>query len=229
MRLAIVTSCTIAMAIVGIVVYDRLPAQHSPLASFDPQRPVGMATGWQIGRLDGDRAACHAALDRAGLRTVAIADSREGEFCGFTDAVAVERSSIPWSEAPLRLTCPMVVALAVWERQVVAPAAERHLGTRVVRIQHFGTYSCRRVAGGASGRPSQHATANAIDVGAFQLANGRRVTVKGDWGKDTAEAAFLREVHDGSCRVFRAVLGPDYNAAHADHLHLDMGPYPTCS
>ena len=71
MRLAIVTSCIIAMAIVGIVVYDRLPAQHSPLASFDPQRPVGMATGWQIGRLDGDRAACHAALDRAGLRTVA--------------------------------------------------------------------------------------------------------------------------------------------------------------
>lgn len=229
MRLAIITSCIIAAVVVGIVVYDRLPPQHSPLARLDPQRPVGMATGWQLERLEGDRTACHAALDRAGLRTVAIADSREGEFCGFTDAVAVQRSSIPWSEAPLRLSCPMAVALAIWEQQVVVPAAEQHLGIRVARIDHFGTYSCRRIAGGPSGRPSQHATANAIDVAAFQLANGRRVTVRGDWGRGTAEAAFLREVHDGSCRVFRAVLGPDYNAAHADHLHLDMGPYAICN
>lgn len=228
MRLAIVTSCIIAAAIVGIVVYDRLPAQHSPLASLDPQRPIGMATRWQLQRLEGDRAACHAALDHAGLRTVAIADSREGEFCGFTDAVAVQRSSILWSEAPLRLSCPMAAAIAVWEQQVVAPAAERHLGTRVALIHHFGTYSCRRVAGGASGRPSQHATANAIDVAAFQLVDGRRVTVRGDWGRGTAEAAFLRDLHDGSCRIFRAVLGPDYNAAHADHLHLDMGPSTIC-
>ena len=228
MRLAIVTSCVVAAVVVGIVVYDRLPPQHSPFASLDPQRRIGLATGWQLGRLESDPAACHAALDRAGLRTAAIADSREGEFCGFTNAVAVQRSSIPWSEAPLRLSCPMAAALAIWEQQVVAPAAERHLGTQVARIEHFGTYSCRRVAGGSSGRPSQHATANAIDVAAFRLADGRRVTVRGDWGRATPEAAFLREVHDGSCQLFRAVLGPDYNAEHADHLHLDRGPYTIC-
>ncbi|HYN39429.1 MAG TPA: extensin family protein, partial [Rhodospirillales bacterium] len=212
----------------AIVAFDRLPPQHSPFATLDPQRPIGWATARQLARLKTDPAACRAALDRARLRTTPIADSREGEFCGFSNAVAIERSDIPWSQTPLRLSCPMAVAIAVWERQVVAPAAERYLGARVTRIDHLGTYACRRVVGSPSGRPSQHATANAIDIAAFRLADGRRVALAGGWGEQTLEAGFLQAVRDGSCRLFRGVLRPEYNAAHADHFHLDMGPYRIC-
>ena len=228
MRLAVLTSIVIAVGIVGIVVYDRLPPQHSPFASIDLQRPIGLATGRQLDRLDDRPDACRAALERAGLRVSPIADRHDGDFCGLTNAVAVQRSSIPWSDPPLQLSCPMAAALAVWEQQVVAPAAHRHLGARVNRIEHFGSYSCRRVGGGATGRPSQHATGNAIDVGGFRLADGRRVTVRGDWGRGTPADAFLHEVRDSACRLFSAVLGPEYNAAHADHLHLDMGPSSIC-
>ncbi len=228
MRLPIFTAVVIAFAVLGIVVVDRLPPQHSPFATFDPRRPIGWATAWQLARLESDPETCRAVLTRADVRIEPISDSREDTFCGFRGAVAVERSSIPWSQAPLKVSCPLAAALALWEQRVVIPAAERHLGSRVTRIDHFGTYACRRVAGNRSGRPSQHATANAIDVAAFRLGDGRQIAVRAQWWRDTAEGAFLHAVRDGSCRIFAAVLGPDYNEAHADHFHLDMGPYSTC-
>ena len=79
----------------------------------------------------------------------------------------------------------MTSRLVAWSQgfdgQGVQPAAEELLGTRVARIEHFGAYSCRRIYGRDSGRWSEHATGNAIDVAAFVLADGRRVTVRGDW------------------------------------------------
>jgi hypothetical protein len=86
----------------------------------------------------------------------------------------------------------------------------------------MGSYSCRNVAG--SGRLSAHATARAIDVSAFVLADGRRITVRQDWsGGSPAQQHFLRIVHDSACKRFGTVLSPDYNAAHTDHFHLEAG------
>lgn len=82
------------------------------------------------------------------------------------------------------------------------------------------------------GRPdatrSRHATAEALDVAGFVLADGRRVRVPGDWNEDSAEARFLHDVRDGACRFFDGVLSPDHNAASGDHLHLDRGTYRYC-
>ncbi|WP_375292508.1 extensin family protein, partial [Sphingomonas melonis] len=69
---------------------------------------------------------------------------------------------------------------------------------------------------------SEHATADAVDIAGFRLADGRRITVVGDWTGSGDKAAFLREVRDGACRLFATTLSPDYNAAHRDHLHLDQ-------
>ena len=60
------------------------------------------------------------------------------------------------------------------------------------------------------------------DVTGFRLADGGTVSVLRDWTGDPARAALLRDVRDGSCRLFSTTLSPDYNAAHADHLHLDQ-------
>ena len=43
-----------------------------------------------------------------------------------------------------------------------------------------------------------------------------------DLGGDEREMAFLREVHDGGCREFMTVLGPNYDGNHHDHFHLDL-------
>ncbi|MEX0759910.1 MAG: extensin family protein, partial [Tistlia sp.] len=123
---------------------------------------------------------------------------------------------------------PLAAALQLWMREVVQPAARRYLDAEVARIGHLGSYACRRVYGRAAGRPSQHATANAIDIAGFRLADGRRVSVLGGWQGTPAEQAFLKDLHAGACSLFRGVLGPDYNAAHRDHFHLEMGPYGLC-
>jgi hypothetical protein len=128
----------------------------------------------------------------------------------------------------VRITCPLAAALLMWERHVVVPAAEEHLGSPVVRIRHFGTYACRNVNHAESGPRSQHATANAIDIQGFDLADGRRITLSANWGKDSAEARFLEAVHNGGCGIFSGALGPGYNALHADHFHFDMGRWGVC-
>lgn len=80
----------------------------------------------------------------------------------------------------------------------------------------------------ASGRRSQHATANAIDIASFRLADGREISVARHWGGDDPAGRFLAAAHEAACGRFASVLGPDYNAAHADHFHLEMGGFGLC-
>jgi hypothetical protein len=91
-----------------------------------------------------------------------------------------------------------------------------------VGLDHYGTANCRRIGGGHAGTWSEHATGNAIDVAAFRLADGRRIAVRRDWAGPGRAAAFLHAVRNAACGEFATVLSPDYNAAHADHLHLDQ-------
>jgi hypothetical protein len=69
-----------------------------------------------------------------------------------------------------------------------------------------------------------------MDITAFILADGTRISVKNDWKTDSQskKAAFRRDIHQGACQTFDVVLGPDYNADHADHFHFDMGGFWVC-
>ena len=127
-----------------------------------------------------------------------------------------------------QLTCPVALGYAFWDRHAVQPAARDLLGSAVVKVDHYGSYACRNIYGRASGRPSEHAFANALDVAGFRTADGRRIPVARDFRGATPESRFLRAARDGACGWFRGVLSPDYNAAHRDHFHLDAGPYGIC-
>jgi len=118
--------------------------------------------------------------------------------------------------------CKLTAALAKWAQTVVAPAARRHLGVSVVSVRNMASYACRRRNNSKRGRISEHAFANALDVGTFNLANGGKVTVSKDWRGGGAKQAFLREVHKKSCGVFKTVLGPNSDRFHASHFHLDL-------
>ena len=72
-----------------------------------------------------------------------------------------------------------------------------------------------------SNRISAHSQAAALDFAGVRLRDGRRITVTKDWNGDTPEARFLRRIRDDACRIFGTTLSPDYNAVHADHLHLE--------
>lgn len=189
---------------------------------------LGEAPGWSMAsRLAAvEGAACRAALSDAGVRFTALPPRRDGAACGYDDgiryAVGGSRTLALRPAGPV-LACPVAAGLAVWEWQVVQPAALRWFGVPVTGIDHFGSYACRRIAGAASAGWSEHASARAIDVAGFRLADGRRITVARDWQREgTPAAGFLAAVRDGACDIFATTLSPDYNAAHADHLHLDM-------
>lgn len=124
------------------------------------------------------------------------------------------------------MTCGLAAKLHLWERHVVIPAAEKYLGSPVEDIKVFGTFQCRTVAD--TDKLSEHAFAKAIDVAGFVLADGREITVLGDYYAKGAEGDFLREIRQRACDLFDVTLGPDYNEAHANHFHLDVGGNRAC-
>ena len=149
--------------------------------------------------------------------------------CGLRDAVAVERSGVTFNRG-FAATCPLGAAWALFERHALQPAARRHFGQPVARVLHLGSYACRNIGNREGSRRSEHATGNAIDVSGFVLQDGTRILVAQDWSgrEDGRRGAFLKDVRDGACRFFHVVLGPDYNAAHRDHFHFDMGRFRAC-
>ncbi|WP_416464546.1 extensin family protein [Sphingomonas sp. VDB2] len=197
--------------------------QDLPWTDLDLGQPIGLFTGRKLAALTGDAAQCRALLDRAGVDYVAM-EPGGADQCRYADAVRLraDKDAIAMAPAAVAPSCPVVAALKLWEWQVVQPAAQRIYGAPVRSIRHFGSYSCRRIYGRSRGDYSEHATADAIDVAAFMLKDGRQVSVLNDWKGEGKDAAFLRAVRDGACGLFSTVLSPDYNAAHRDHFHLDQ-------
>lgn len=119
------------------------------------------------------------------------------------------------------LGCPATAATERWLAEVVQPAARLYLGAPVVEIDS-GSYACRTRNHRRGAPLSEHAFGNAVDVMAFTLADGRRVTIRGGWNGDAAERGFLREAFVGACERFTTVLGPGSDGYHDDHFHMDL-------
>ncbi len=211
--------------LLGVAVARWAPAEDLPWTPLRLDQPVGMATGLKFARAAADPRQCRLVLASGGVSVVEEPD-RDAGACATRNTVRLPGQLL--SPAAPVMTCPQALAYAFWTRHAVQPAAIAELGEPIARIDHYGTYACRNMYGRATGRRSEHAFANAIDVAAFRTASGRRVSVLSDFRKTGAEGRFLHRVRDGACPWFRAVLSPDYNAAHRDHLHLDRGRFGAC-
>ena len=170
---------------------------------------------------------CVGELDRLGARYTAIADQSLGGGCSTIGNVQLLGVGVPITNVTA-IRCPMARALALWTRETLQPAARDVFGSRVVKIESMGGYSCRNIIGGRGTGRSEHATGNAVDIGAFVLADGRRVSIRLGWNGSDDDRAFLRTIRGAACKRFQTVLSPDYNAAHFDHLHFDLGGKPLC-
>lgn len=120
------------------------------------------------------------------------------------------------------LACPIVSALDQWIMNSVQPAAAKWFGQQVVEIKQISAYSCRGMNGQPGARISEHAFGNALDIAAFVLADGRRITVKDGWKGSPEEQGFLRDVQGAACDQFTTVLAPGSNRFHYDHIHVDL-------
>jgi hypothetical protein len=204
-----------------------IPSRLNPWAPLDIADAPNLLTKYKLKRLASDPQRCLATLATTPLRFTPQADRNVGPQCEFRNVVRVNSSSVAYSSGFVA-TCPLAVGLALFERHALQPAAEAAFGQRVTAVTHLGTYACRNVYGRETGRRSQHASANAIDLAGFRLADGKTVTLLRDWRGDDAEARFLRDLRQRACGIFPTLLGPDYNAAHHNHFHLDMGGYRIC-
>ena len=204
--------------------YVRAYPELFPWTPLSLADPVGPFTARKLATLTGDAGQCRALLAQVGDRDRAAPPVAAATAdCGYADGMTLiaEDGTPDFAPSGLVTSCPVAAALRLWLPAVQA-AARRHLGAKVVRIDHFGSYSCRRLYGGSEGPWSEHATADALDIAGFRLADGRRITVAADWTSADDEAAFLRAARDSACQLYSTVLSPDYNQAHHDHLHLDQ-------
>ncbi|MFH6601058.1 extensin family protein [Ectopseudomonas khazarica] len=199
--------------------------RFNPWAPLDVRDAPNLLTGFKVWRLSEDRALCDLALATAGLRFTRLPDSTPQPGCPVRNAVRVQGGRVGLSSS-FMATCPLAVSFALFERHGLQPAAQRVFGQPVSRVEHVGSFACRSIAG--SQRPSQHSYANALDLVGFRLRDGRRISVLHDWSEEGDNARFLRLVQDAACERFNITLGPDYNAAHHDHFHLDMGMWRMC-
>lgn len=199
------------------------PPQDLPWTPLRLDTPIGLFTGRKLVALRRNRTACLALLRDTGVAFKPLPPHGNGA-CAADDAVRLEpgQAMLALSPSSVAPSCPVMAGLLVWQWQVVQPAAQRLFGASVARVEHYGSYSCRRLYGRTTGPLSEHANADAIDVSGFVLTDGTRISVSGDWSADNRKAHFLHTVRDGACRLFATVLSPDYNAAHHNHLHLDQ-------
>jgi hypothetical protein len=172
--------------------------------------------------------ACVATLRAEGSIIDPLPDRQFANGCSATSSVKLVAIGIPVTNLGA-LKCGLAIPFARWVRQDVTAAAGRWLNGYVTRIESYGTFACRPVNNQGGNRLSEHGRANAVDIAAFVLKDGRRITVKTGWnGEDERVRGFLRAVHRAACGRFSVVLGPEANAYHADHLHFDMGNGPYC-
>lgn len=211
----------------------RIPEAFNPWAPLDVAAEPNLLTGFKLRHARRDPARCLAALAGTGLAYDTVADRSTGPGCGFQNAVRLRTGRSLALSSPTVLSCGAALSFAMWERHALQPAAALHLGMPIVTLEHLGSYACRNIntgegQAGTSGRRSRHATADALDVAGFVREDRRRISVRRDWEGSDAEALFLRDAHAGACRFFDGVLGPDYNAVHADHFHFEVGGWGLC-
>jgi len=184
-----------------------------------PTTPHGRAMAYAPSKAETRQ--CYAELRQIGVAFTPLPDRDRGGSCSTIGTVRLDEIGVPVANLGA-MRCGLAEKFTRWVRNAVAPAAYQMLGSQLVKVETYGTYACRNTVGTASAKLSGHAIANAVDVAAFDLADGRRISILGDWRSGDAQTrAFLEVIHASACKRFGTVLSPDYNGAHRDHLHLE--------
>jgi len=207
-----------------------LPAKRQPPAAWGKPAITEGPTAWAPEEIVAAQRVCISVLARQTYDLKPLDPIREGQ-CGAPAPVALR--ALPGEPAlqimpAATLTCDTAARFHAWVDRVLQPTARARLGSPIAKIRLMGSYSCRRRYNAPDTRISQHARARALDIAAFQTADGQAITVLEDWPGEGERAAFLRDIHTGACQIFDTVLGPRANEAHANHFHFDIGSGGVC-
>ena len=179
-------------------------------------------------------AACRAALTAIGARFQTAPAINDGKACGIDSPVLLQ--GLPGGiavEPAATIRCETALQLARWMEESVKPALKAAMpGETVTALSQASAYVCRNRNGAEEGRISEHAFGNAVDIAGFTLESGKTVTIRPADREPTLEGAFQRAITEAACLYFTTVLDPGSDAAHQNHLHLDVkarrGGYRYC-
>lgn len=194
------------------------------IKSDKPIGPPPRPTEWSDQAITDARAQCKNLLSEAIFEYEPLDPIRKG-VCGTAAPIglsAVSAGQTVTIRPAAKLNCTMASRLHRWLVEVVQPSAKAHLEREITGVINIASYNCRPRYNDPGKRISQHAYANALDLAGFITAKGEQIAVEKYWRGDTAQSRFLKEIHEGACKIFGTVLGPEANAAHKNHFHLDM-------
>ncbi|GAL51207.1 hypothetical protein J2T26_000009 [Citrobacter farmeri] len=207
--------------------YRYLPSYYNPFAPLELTDPPNWLTQFKLKRLT--PAHCQTLLQQANqqklITSQPVPDSA-GE-CPLTNVVRVRDFGAVKLSSSFLASCPLALSSALYVEQQAAPLTERLMMSRLTRIEHLGSFACRNIYHRPDARRSEHASAQALDISGFRLADGRHFTVLRGWRQEKS-APWLRALLSVSCQYYGNGLGPDYNAAHANHFHLGMRGVGLC-
>lgn len=222
-----------AVALIGVLTAilhpdTPLPDEWNPTTPLRVDAPLTPLTQWKLRAALSDDDMCLSVM-RGIAAFDSLAPREDSESCHIRPRISLAKVGAV-SLRPVETRCQTGLRLAMWEQHGLHALAQRHLGSDVREIRHFSSYSCRamRTSAGGETRMSTHATANALDVSGFVLENGVAVDLKQHWTQIGPKSDFLRDAFQAACLWFPVALGPEYNALHADHFHLQTRGWGLC-
>ncbi|PKH24222.1 extensin [Enterobacterales bacterium CwR94] len=208
----------------------HLPAGWNPFTPLALSDPPTWLTRYKLKQLASEPDVCMSVLQQGQREGLIRFRSAQGGSvaCPLADAVRIERFGRVSLSSSFLASCPLAVSSAMFVHQQAVPSASNMLRTPLTRIDHMGSFACRNIYHRAEGRRSEHATADAWDISGFRFANGTVLTVQNNWARPAEAAAWMQHVFNRACDYYGNALGPNYNAAHANHFHMGMRGFNLC-
>ncbi|WP_209600018.1 extensin-like domain-containing protein [Sinorhizobium kostiense] len=201
---------------------DAVDAVPEPVLEIEKEDPAAYAS-------------CLDSLRAIGSSVTEEAHIDDGEGCGIDKPIGVRQILPGVSLEPQgTMRCETALALARWTKETAAPAAKAAFGSdaAIATLNQASSYVCRLRNNGSTGKISEHARGNAVDIASFTLKGGKTIEIQPRDEDGTLTGAFQRTVTASACLYFTTVLDPGSDAAHEDHLHLDVierkGGYRYC-
>lgn len=221
--------------IAALTVAFALWHPRSPLPNaWNPLRPLVISdqvtpfTQYKLNEALTSGEMCLSALS-TGAEFERLEDLTVSEVCFIRDRVRL-REVADIGIRPVETRCQTALRFAMWTEHGIKPAARQYFDQTPAQITHSSSYNCRqiRTVAGNSPRMSTHATAESIDITGVTLPDGRALSLLEGWTAPDERADFFKDIRDSACTWFRVTLGPEFNALHADHFHLQHTGWGVC-
>jgi hypothetical protein len=208
----------------------KIPSQGSP--AFLPEIVLHVPKPQALQKearpsppVEGD--VCRTELAKLGVDFLIPTEVKGTGVCHVTDPVELRSILTPVGRVDLPgtplLNCVFARQFVVWLSHIAAPVVAG-LGAAKLSSMSTGTsYQCRVRNCDSSGKMSDHAFGNGIDIAGITLTNKKRIEVTAVADPEDSDRGLLMALRTSACGYFTTVLGPGADAAHASHYHFDLG------